>query len=149
MTSYVSLDLRRLVAARAYRLCEYCLIHEDDTYFGCQVEHIIAQKHGGPTEAGNLAYACAPCNRAKGSDLGTISLTSSQLIRFFNPRTDSWNQHFSLQAAHIEPISEIGEVTTRMLHFNDASRLFERESLQRVGRYPPKDAQHLQAPPGH
>ncbi len=35
MTSYVSLDLCRLVAARAYRLCEYCLIHEDDTYFGC------------------------------------------------------------------------------------------------------------------
>ena len=47
MTSYVSADLRRLVEARANRVCKYCLIHEDDTYFGCQVEHIIAEKHGG------------------------------------------------------------------------------------------------------
>lgn len=148
MTSYVSLELRRLVAARAHRLCEYCLIHEEDTYFGCQVEHIIAEKHGGPTEAGNLAYVCAICNRAKGTDLGTISATSNQLTRFFNPRTDSWSQYFSLQTVRIEPITEIGEVTARIFHFNDASRLFERESLERVGRYPPMEAQHLQAPTG-
>ncbi len=43
-------------------LCEYCLIHEDDTFFGCEVDHIISQKHGGPTEPENLAYACLPCN---------------------------------------------------------------------------------------
>lgn len=28
MTSYVSVDLRRLVESRANRLCEYCLLHE-------------------------------------------------------------------------------------------------------------------------
>lgn len=43
MTSYVSLELRRLVESRAHGVCEYCLIHEDDTYFGCQVEHIISE----------------------------------------------------------------------------------------------------------
>ncbi len=149
MTSYVSLELRRLVAGRAHRLCEYCLIHEEDTYFGCQVEHIIAEKHGGPTEAGNLAYACAVCNRAKGSDLGTISATSRQLTRFFNPRTDSWSQHFLLREARIEPITEIGEVTAKIFHFNDALRLFEREALRRVGRYPPQEAQHLKTLTGH
>ena len=42
MTSYVRAELRRLVESRARRLCEYCLIHEDDTYLGCQVDHIIA-----------------------------------------------------------------------------------------------------------
>ena len=148
MTSYVTLELRRLVALRAHRLCEYCLIREEDTYFGCQVEHIIAEKHGGPTEAGNLAYACAFCNRAKGTDLGTISLTSGQLIRFFNPRTDSWRQHFLLNAARIEPITEIGEVTTHFLRFNTIARLIEREALQRVGHYPPESAQHLKGSMG-
>ena len=54
MSSYISSDLRELVAERAEYLCEYCLIHEDDTHFGCQVDHIISVKHGGPTTAGNL-----------------------------------------------------------------------------------------------
>ena len=54
MTSYVSTDLRQLVESRASHLCEYCLIHQDDTYLGCQVDHVIAEKHGGPTTAENL-----------------------------------------------------------------------------------------------
>ena len=54
-----------LVAVRADFLCKYCLVHEDDAVFGCEVDHIISEKHGGPTDAGNLAYACAFCNRAE------------------------------------------------------------------------------------
>jgi 5-methylcytosine-specific restriction endonuclease McrA len=59
MPSYINEELRRLVALRAEYLCEYCLIHEEDTFYGCEVDHIISLKHGGPTEAENLAYACA------------------------------------------------------------------------------------------
>jgi hypothetical protein len=54
MSNYVSEELRRLVANRAGRLCEYCLINEDDTFFGCEIDHIISLKHSGPTEAVNL-----------------------------------------------------------------------------------------------
>jgi 5-methylcytosine-specific restriction endonuclease McrA len=50
MPSYVNEQLRRLVALRAEHLCEYCLIHEEDTFYGCEVDHIISLKHGGPTE---------------------------------------------------------------------------------------------------
>jgi hypothetical protein len=46
-TSYISAELRRLVVARAESLCEYCLIHEEDTFFGCEVDHVISEKHGG------------------------------------------------------------------------------------------------------
>ena len=88
MSSYVSEELRRLVAARAGYVCEYCLIHEDDTFFECEVDHIISVKHGGPTEEKNLAYACLPCNRHKGSDIGSILGETGQLVRFFNPRVD-------------------------------------------------------------
>jgi len=65
MTTYVAADLRRLVELRANHLCEYCLIHADDTYLGCQVDHVIAEKHGGATDADNLSYACTFCNRSK------------------------------------------------------------------------------------
>ena len=89
MSKYVGADLRRLVAERAGRVCEYCLIHEDDTFFGCQVDHVISEKHGGKTEPGNLAYACAFCNRHKGTDIASISQRTGKLTALFNPRTDS------------------------------------------------------------
>ena len=54
MTSYVSSELRRFVRERSQGLCEYCLIHESDTFYGCQVDHIISEKHGGPTVDGNI-----------------------------------------------------------------------------------------------
>ncbi len=54
--AYVNAELRRLVVTRAERICEYCLIHEDDTYFGGGVDHIISEKHGGATAADNLAF---------------------------------------------------------------------------------------------
>lgn len=42
-------EIRLAVAIRADYLCEYCLIGEDDTFFGCQIDHIISRKHGGET----------------------------------------------------------------------------------------------------
>lgn len=140
MTSYVSAELRRLVAARANLLCEYCLLHEDDMELGCQVDHVIAEKHGGLTIPENLCYACTFCNRAKGSDLGSLSARTGQLIRFFNPRTDQWADHFVLHRAVIDSVSEVGEVTARILEFNAIERILEREVLQQIGRYPPADA---------
>jgi hypothetical protein len=90
MSSYVSAALRQLVAERAEYLCEYCLLHEEDTFFGCEVDHIISKKHGGPTVAENLVYACAFCNRAKGSDVESIVRRTGTFSRFFNPRIDRW-----------------------------------------------------------
>src|SRR5438128_749523 len=128
MSDYVREDLRRQVVARAEHLCEYCLIHEGDTYFGCEVDHIIGLKHGGPTEADNLAYACFFCNRQKGSDIGSILWPTGELLRFYNPRIDQWSEHFRLDGAIIKPISGIGEVTARILGFNDAGRVLERHT---------------------
>ena len=138
MTSYVGDDLRRLVTDRAQRHSEYWLIHEEDTFFGCEVDHIISIKHGGPTGADNLAFACVLCNRRKGSDIGSILRRTGEFIRFFNPRTDHWEDHFRLGGPVIEPLTEIGEVTARILDFNDDRRILEREALIGVGRYPPE-----------
>ncbi|HIE12990.1 MAG TPA: HNH endonuclease [Desulfotomaculum sp.] len=132
MSSYISDDLRRIVAARA----DYCLVHEENTFFGCEVDHIISVKHGGPTEADNLAYACVFCNRHKGSDIGSVLWRTGEFIRFFNPRIDRWVDHFRLSGAIIEPLTGIGEATARILRFNDSDRILERQALIAVGRYP-------------
>jgi hypothetical protein len=136
MTSYVSAELRRTVERRAKRVCEYCQIHQDDTLLGCQVDHVISEKHGGATESDNLSYACTFCNRYKGPDVGSIAASTGEFTRLFNPRTDCWSEHFTLNGVIIEPQTAIGEVTVRLLRFNDPERLIERELLERVGRYP-------------
>jgi hypothetical protein len=136
MSSYVSAELRRVVASRASSRCEYCLIHEDDTYLGCQIDHIISEKHGGATASENLAYACACCNRAKGSDIASVAPSTGELTRLFNPRTDDWTDHFAFQGSLIEPRTPIGEATVRLLELNAAERTAERQSLRRTGRYP-------------
>ena len=137
--TYISAELRRLVIERAGRACEYCLVHENDALFGCEVDHIISEKHGGPTTIDNLAYACGECNHHKGSDVGSFvpPLHAAVICRFFNPRTDRWSDHFSsspFDNAAIIPKSDIGIVTERIFRFNDAEPLAKRAVLARFGR---------------
>jgi hypothetical protein len=140
MASEVSSALRRTVAERAYHVCEYCIIHEEDTFWGCQLDHIISRKHGGTGEAGNLAWACACCNNFKGSDIATLAGRPPQLTRLFHPRADRWSDNFQLSHFRIETNTVIGEATARLLQFNEGSRVREREALAQVGRYPTIEA---------
>lgn len=136
MSRRVRENLRAEVERRAGGICEYCRIVIEDTYFGGEVDHIISLKHRGQTELENLAYACQSCNRSKGSDLGSISKASKTLVRFFNPRTDDWNEHFRVNSdAEIEPLTEIGEVTAIIFGFNEPERIIERKGLIEIGRY--------------
>ncbi len=134
--TYIAADLRRLVVARAEAICEYCLVAEEDTFYGCEADHIISEKHGGSTDADNLAYACVFCNQSKGSDVGSVHWETNTFVRFFNPRADAWADHFQLVGTHIEPLTPIGAVTARLLAFNSAARVLERKTLQDIGRYP-------------
>jgi hypothetical protein len=112
------------------------LIHESDTYLGCQVDHVIAEKHGGLTGPDNLAFACTFCNRSKGTDIGSILPGTEEFIRFFNPRVDEWSEHFRLDRIQISPLTPIGNVTERILRFNQSERKLERDVLGQNGRYP-------------
>lgn len=147
-STYISAQLRRRVIARATGLCEYCLLHEDDTLFGGEVDHVISEKHGGPTQEDNLAYACLLCNRNKGSDIATLIPERNALIRFFHPRRDRWSDHFQLDPADgitIVARTDIGEATARIFRFNDIERLQERQALQVAGRYPSPAAERRMA----
>jgi len=115
-------------------------VHETDTLWGCQVDHVISRKHGGATVADNLAWACACCNASKGSDIATLSGAPAQLVRLYHPRADRWAECFSLNGVVIEPAAEIGTATIRLLQFNDDNRLQERRVLAGCGRYPTFEA---------
>lgn len=138
--TYVSQELRRLVAERADYLCEYCLIAEIDRSSRHQIDHIVNEKHGGSTTEENLCYSCIFCNLQKGTDLGSINWFNGELVRFFNPRRDFWGEHFHLNEAAIQPITDIGQVTVRIFDFNNYERIIERQALMEVNRYPSEPA---------
>jgi hypothetical protein len=129
--TYIPAALRRQVQERAGSRCEYCLIHESDTGFGCEVDHILSEKHQGPTVAENLALACFYCNRNKGTDMGSVRSSDDPVfVRFFNPRVDSWEEHFESDAEqHILGRTDIGRVTVRIFGFNVEARLLERQAV--------------------
>lgn len=67
-----------------------------------------SEKHGGLTASDNLCYACALCNRNKGSDIGSIVAGNGGFIRFYNPREDAWPDHFEIQSFRIDFKSSVG-----------------------------------------
>jgi hypothetical protein len=98
MTSRPAAELRRQVIERAKNRCEYCLIHQDDAIASHQIDHVIAEKHGGPTSLENLALSCMLCNLRKGSDLSSIDPATGNVefdaVVAIRPR--AWNTHDTL-----------------------------------------------------
>jgi HNH endonuclease len=129
MTTYIPADLRRQVIQRAGSECEYCRFPQGATLLAFEMEHIVAEKHGGKTSLENLALACPYCNRAKGTDLGSIDLETNQLTPFFNPRTQRWEDHFKFEGATIASLTAEGRVTVLILQFNSSDRWQERKRL--------------------
>ncbi|MCB9158028.1 MAG: HNH endonuclease [Caldilineaceae bacterium] len=134
--SYISANLRAEVVARARNSCEYCLIHADYVTFVHEVDHVIAQKHGGATTINNLAYACAQCNRNKGSDIASVDPDTHEPVFLYNPRTQIWTNHFRFDGPLIAPLTSIGRATARLLQLNQIDRLLLRKELLSTGRYP-------------
>jgi len=125
-----------MVGERAAFRCEYCLLHEEDSYCPHQIDHVISRKHGGSMDPGNLAYACLRCNAWKGSDIGSIDPATNALVHLFHPRQQRWSDHFLLRNAIIEPLTPAARATARLLKLNLDKRIVERGLLIAAGRYP-------------
>lgn len=128
--TYIPAALRRLVEERANRLCEYCLMSANVTFFSHEVDHIIPEKHGGETNADNLAFTCWRCNRYKGTDLGSFDPQTGAFSFLFNPRTQQWTEHFMIEEHLILGLTLEGRTTVRLLKFNIDERLAERQRLR-------------------
>lgn len=134
MTTRPSADLRRQVVARAGQRCEYCRIHQDDAAASHQVDHIIAEKHGGPTMLENLALSCILCNRRKGSDISSLDPQTGRMVRLFHPRTQRWQDHFQFDGPRMIGLTPEGRATVALLDLNAPERITERDELLRAGR---------------
>jgi hypothetical protein len=134
MSRYVSESLRKRIIERANFHCEYCKIHVDNSFFTFHIEHIVSLKHGGKTVFDNLALACPICNLNKGSDVATFLIDVTTPIRFFNPRIDSWVEHFEIEKSGlIFHKSNIGEATIKILDLNHPESIIERREMLRLG----------------
>lgn len=125
--TYISESLRQLVEKRSGYKCEYCQIPAHISFYPHEVDHVIALKHRGETISENLAYACWRCNRYKGSDLGSFDPQTNEFSLLFNPRTQSWNEHFTFEDARITGLTPEGRTTVELLQLNNSERMAERK----------------------
>lgn len=133
--SYIPDTLRQEVIERAHGYCEYCFIHQSDSLYTHEVDHIIPEKHRGSTRSENLCLACLDCNRHKGSDFASFDPVSGQVALLYNPREQIWTEHFRLDGEHIEPLTAEGRVTVFVLKLNDEMRLRARRALIAARRF--------------
>ncbi len=133
--SYIASALRKQIYERAKYCCEYCFFPEVATLVSHEVDHIIAEKHGGLTQADNLALSCALCNKHKGSDLASIDPKTGDIAPLYNPRKDNWSKHFGFNEAEFFGITPIGRVTVKLLQLNRQDRLEERKLLIKAGMF--------------
>ncbi|HRK26507.1 MAG TPA: HNH endonuclease signature motif containing protein [Chitinophagales bacterium] len=133
MSRHIPHRLRQFVAERANFRCEYCKIAEQFSFFNFHVEHIISVKHGGQTTKNNLAYACPICNYNKGTDIATLIPDVVPLVRFFNPRLDTWEEHFSVaETGELIPLTFIAMATINILKLNHPDAVIERKILLKL-----------------
>jgi 5-methylcytosine-specific restriction endonuclease McrA len=121
---------RQLVRHRADNRCEYCLLpHAVAPLFAFHIEHIRAKQHGGDDVPINLALACPDCNRFKGPNLSAVDPKSNEVVPLFNPRKQSWDDHFLWRGARIVGRTATGRATVRILNMNQEERVEMREEL--------------------
>ena len=125
--------MRRAVHERAGGACEYCLLPEELAFAAHEVDHVVAQKHGGATEAENLALSCTLCNKHKGSDLASIDPETGALTPLYHPRRQRWWEYFQIDAGKLVPLTPMARVTVRLLQLNHPDRAVERELLISAG----------------
>jgi len=127
--------LVELVRQRALFRCEYCLFPERFAGLNFQMDHVIAEKHGGLTDAENLALSCIYCNSYKGANLSGIDPVTGEIVRLFHPRRDRWDEHFAWQGAVLAGRTPIGRATIVVLRINDSTAVALRRLFMRAGAF--------------
>lgn len=135
----VSVAVRRLVADRALRRCEYCLALEAFSPGGYCIEHVLPVAAGGDSDPGNLAYACAGCNAHKSDKTTAADPVTRRSFRLFHPRRDRWARHFAWSADTlcVDGITGIGRASVLALKLNRPALVNLRRLLLREGLHPP------------
>jgi hypothetical protein len=115
---------RRVVRHRAGERCEYCGLPQSQSPLAAlQIEHILPRKHGGTDQADNLALACIDCNLHKGSNIAGLDPLTQSVTSLFDPRRQSWGEHFEWIGIEIRGKTDVGRTTVSVLAMNNEERV--------------------------
>jgi HNH endonuclease len=107
-----------------------------------EIEHIIPISRGGTSEEENLWLSCPLCNKAKSERIDWTDPETSQIVRLFHPRTDSWHDHFAWSADGLRIVGKapIGRATVARLHLDsDPDAILVRSYWVQAGWHPPTE----------
>jgi hypothetical protein len=135
----ISISVQEQVRQRANYLCEYCHTSEHWQYVRFTIDHIIPLTAGGTDTLDNLALACFHCNRRKSTRQNAIDPETQEQTALFNPRRDSWSNHFqwSADGLFILPQTATGRATIALLALNRERISHIRAADIEVNRHPP------------
>jgi hypothetical protein len=122
-------ELQRLAGGR----CDYCGMPEQFDPLPFQVDHIIAEQHGGPTVLENLAWSCLHWNKHKGPNIAGIDPESGQLVALFHPRGQNWRRHFFWDGPMLRGRTRSARATIAVLAINEPDFFAFRAELMDEG----------------
>jgi hypothetical protein len=132
----MNISLSEFVWERAHRCCEYCRMPQIYDELPFEIDHVIAEQHGGKTAASNLALACFADNHHKGPNLAGIDPKTRNRTWLFNPRRHRWARHFRWKGPMLVGRTPVGRVTIAVLPINLAHRVRHRMQLIAEGVFP-------------
>ena len=133
----MNISLGEFVWEPAHHCCEYCRMPQRYDDLPCEIDHIVAEQHGGKTVAGNLALACFADNHHKGPNLAGIDPKTRKRTWLFNPRRHRWARHFRWNGPILVGRTAVGRATIAVLGINAAYRVRHRAQLIAEGVFPP------------
>ncbi|MGB0386600.1 MAG: HNH endonuclease [Ardenticatenaceae bacterium] len=139
--STITITKRNEVRKRAKGRCEYCRTSERITGYALEIDHIMPVSLGGSSEIVNLCNACRRCNGYKSDHIQSLDLQTGLVVPLFNPRTDSWNEHFtwSDDGTILLGQTPTGRATVTLLQINDPLVVHARALWVSAGWHPPTD----------
>ena len=132
-------QIAELVRMRARDRCEYCKMHQSLQGATFHVEHVLPESRGGSSLADNLAWCCPSCNLHKADRIDATDPESGAAVSLFNPRQQSWAEHFRWEAYLLIGQTAVGRATVAVLKLNDQRRAVIRQAEHRFALFPPVD----------
>jgi len=136
----IAAEIRERVFALAEGRCSYCLSRQEYVWGKLEIEHIVPLSLGGSDDETNLCLACRPCNLYKAAQIAALDPLSVERAPLFNPRVQSWRDHFAWSAdgTQIIGLTATGRATVIALQLNESLRIAIRRHWVEVGWHPPE-----------
>jgi hypothetical protein len=129
--------LQELVILRAHNRCEFCGLSHPGQKATFHIDHVTPRAADGLTTADNLALAWVSCSLRKWARQTAIDPETGLEVQLFNPRTQTWAEHFRWDDEFVEPLTATGRATVAALAMNRPVILAIRQEEAARGRHPP------------